>query len=84
MKRLSRIIVYVLVLLAVFLSIAPIIYLALTSFKEPELAFAIPPVWIFKPTLRNYQEVLSSTDFNKYFLNSVVTAVTTTFVALIF
>jgi multiple sugar transport system permease protein len=84
MKRLSRIIVYVLVLLAVFLSIAPIIYLALTSFKEPELAFAIPPVWIFKPTLKNYQEVLSSTDFNKYFLNSVVTAVTTTFVALIF
>ena len=46
-KRLSQIIIYALVLLMVFLSLAPIIYLALTSFKEPELTFAIPPVWIF-------------------------------------
>jgi multiple sugar transport system permease protein len=82
-KRLTQALVYVLVILAVVLSLAPILYLALTSFKEPELTFAIPPVWNFTPTLKNYEEVLSSTDFNKYFMNSVVTALTTTFIALI-
>ena len=81
-KRIGLMIVYALVFLAVFLSIAPILYLILTSFKEPELTFAIPPVWIFKPTLQNYREVLSSTDFGKYFFNSLFVALTTTFVAL--
>lgn len=83
MKRLTQIIIYALVILVTFLSIAPIIYLVLTSFKEPELTFAIPPVWNFTPTLKNYEEVFSSTDFNKYFMNSVVTALSTTAVALI-
>lgn len=83
LKRLSQITIYVLAALAVFLSIAPIVYLALTSFKEPELTFAIPPVWNFTPTSQNYQEVLSSTNFDKYFLNSVVTALSTTAIALV-
>jgi multiple sugar transport system permease protein len=82
-KRLNQALVYALVILAVFLSLAPLIYLALTSFKEPELAFAIPPVWKFTPTLINYEEVLFSTDFTKYFMNSVVTALSTTAIALI-
>lgn len=83
MRRLSKTIVYALVILAVLISIAPIIYLAVTSFKEPELAFAIPPVWNFTPTLKNYQQVLSSTNFDKYFMNSVITALTTTAIALV-
>ena len=70
-KRLNRILIYLLVLLAVFLSIAPIIYLLITSFKEPELTFAIPPVWNFTPTWLNYDVVLSSSNFGKYFLNSL-------------
>jgi len=82
-RRLTKLIIYLLVILAVLASIAPILYLAITSFKEPELAFAIPPVWNFKPTLQNYEEVLSSTDFNKYFLNSVITALSTTAIALV-
>jgi multiple sugar transport system permease protein len=81
-KRLSKMLVYALVILVILLSIAPIVYLALTSFKEPELTFAIPPVWNFTPTLQNYEEVLSSTNFNKYFMNSVITALSTTGIAL--
>jgi len=81
-KQISRIFVYVLVILAVLLSIAPIVYIIITSFKEPELTFAIPPVWNFTPTLKNYEEVLSSTDFGKYFMNSVVVALATTGIAL--
>ncbi len=82
LKHLSRILVYVLVILAVFLSIAPIVYIAITSFKEPELTFAIPPVWNFEPTLKNYEEVLSSTNFGKYFANSIFVALTSTGIAL--
>ena len=82
LKQLGWIFIYALALLAVLLSIAPIVYIVITSFKEPELTFAIPPVWNFTPTLKNYQEVLSSTDFSKYFMNSVVVALVTTGIAL--
>lgn len=78
----GRALVYLLVLLSVILSIAPIVYLVLTSFKEPELTFAIPPVWDFTPTGLNYDAVLSSTDFGRYFMNSVFVALTTTGIAL--
>jgi multiple sugar transport system permease protein len=83
MRRLSRALTYALVILVVILSIAPIIYLLITSFKEPELTFVIPPVWNFTPTWQNYEEVLSSTSFDRYFLNSIVVAVTTTAIALV-
>ncbi|MGZ9163723.1 MAG: carbohydrate ABC transporter permease [Anaerolineales bacterium] len=82
LKPISQVFVYILVTLAVLLSIAPIVYIVITSFKEPELTFAIPPVWNFTPTLKNYDEVLSSTDFGKYFMNSVVVALATTGIAL--
>ncbi len=82
LKNLSRFLVYILVILAVLLSIAPIVYIAITSFKEPELTFAIPPVWNFQPTLKNYEEVLSSTNFGKYFANSIFVALAATGIAL--
>jgi multiple sugar transport system permease protein len=83
MKKISLLVVYLLVILAVILSIAPILYLVITSFKEPELTFAIPPVWNFTPTLQNYDEVLSSTDFGRYFMNSIIVALTSTGIALL-
>ena len=82
-KRLNRILIYLLVLLAVFLSVAPIVYLLITSFKEPELTFAIPPVWNFTPTWLNYNVVLSSSNFGKYFINSLVIALSATGIALV-
>jgi multiple sugar transport system permease protein len=83
LKYLGQIFVYVLVILAVLLSIAPIVYIVVTSFKEPELTFAIPPVWNFQPTLKNYEEVLSSTNFGKYFANSIFVALVATAIALL-
>ena len=83
MKRISRILIYTMVIIIVILSVAPIVYLLITSFKEPELTFAIPPVWNFIPTTQNYNEILSSTDFEKYFMNSIVVALSTTAIALI-
>ena len=73
---------YLAVLIAVVLSIFPIFYLLITSFKPPDLTFAIPPVWIFKPTLQNYYDVFAGGTFAKYFLNSLVIALSTTAIAL--
>jgi multiple sugar transport system permease protein len=82
-KIFSWVIIYSLVVLAVFLSLAPIIYLFITSFKEPDLTFAIPPVWNFTPTVQNYREVLSTTNFSKYFMNSVSIALITVGIAML-
>jgi multiple sugar transport system permease protein len=82
-KVVGRVVVYALVLLAVFLSIAPIVYLFITSLKQPELTFSIPPVWIFEPTVRNYQEVLAGGEFVRYFNNSLTVALGTTSFALL-
>jgi multiple sugar transport system permease protein len=82
-KLVRQAVIYIAVIAAVILSIAPILYLLITSFKPPELTFALPPVWIFKPTLRNYSDVIVGGDFTRYFLNSLIVALSTTFIALI-
>lgn len=81
-KIFGQALIYLIILIAIILSIAPIVYLLITSFKPPELTFAIPPVWSFTPTLQNYAEVLTP-DFLSYLMNSVVVALSTTLVALI-
>lgn len=82
-KTLSRAAVYTFVILSVLLSFAPIFYLLITSFKEPKLTFSLPPVWIFKPTLQNYREVLAGGEFARYFVNSLVIALSATAIALL-
>jgi multiple sugar transport system permease protein len=82
-KILREVLIYSTVMVAVVLSIAPILYLLITSFKPPELTFAIPPVWNFTPTLKNYSDVITGGDFMKFFMNSLVVALLTTFIALV-
>lgn len=83
LKRTNRLLMYLAILLAVVFSIAPILYLFITSFKPPELTFAIPPVWVFTPTVQNYREVFAGGTFVKYFLNSLIVASATTLIALV-
>lgn len=82
-KQTKSFLLYLIAFMAVFISIAPILYLLITSFKPAELTFAIPPVWSFKPTLKNYTDVIGGGEFYKYFLNSLTVALATTFIALI-
>jgi multiple sugar transport system permease protein len=81
-KSFSNGLIYLAVAVAVVLSIFPIFFLLVTSFKPPELTYAIPPVWVFKPTLQNYQEVFAGGSFIKYFVNSLVIAASTTAAAI--
>lgn len=79
----NQVLIYTAVMIAVVLSLAPIVYLLLTSFKPPEMTFALPPVWIFTPTLQNYADVFVGGEFTRYFVNSLLIAVSTTLIALV-
>jgi multiple sugar transport system permease protein len=60
--RLIRSIVKFLVVIFILIFfLGPIVYLILTSLKEPNIAFTIPPKWIFKPNLINYKSVFGFT-----------------------
>lgn len=79
----KKVILYLLTIFVSLISIGPIVFLLITSFKEPELTSAIPPVWRFIPTLQNYREVLTLTDFRKYFFNSLLVGLTATSLAVV-
>jgi multiple sugar transport system permease protein len=75
--------VYLALTLAVILSLGPILYLFITSFKPAELTFSVPPVWNFTPTLQNYRDVFAGGTFTRYFFNSFFVATTSTLIALV-
>lgn len=57
---------------ALFLS--PIIYVVLTSLKEPVDAFSIPPKWLSIPTLKYHKYIWTEEPFFRYLINSLVIA----------
>lgn len=69
----------------------PLYWVLVSSLKLPVDVFALPPTWIFTPTLVNYEEVLGivssaqvgSGSFLIYFLNSFIVSGGSTLVALI-
>lgn len=71
----------------------PVLWIILTAFKTRTDALAIPPKWLFEPTLQNFQNVFfresiaggaaQETDFLLYFFNSIFIAGTSVLLALI-
>lgn len=56
----------------------PVVWVYLTSFKTRADAFALPPKWLFTPTLDNYRQVLQGMALGDYFTNSLIVGVSTT------
>ena len=52
----------------------PVAWMLLTALKLPVDAMAFPPAWIFRPTLHNFQKVLSNPQVLGYLMNSIVVA----------
>ncbi|MEM3385486.1 MAG: carbohydrate ABC transporter permease [Nitrososphaeria archaeon] len=73
-------------LLFIILSVSffPIFWMILTSLKPEVLAFSIPPVIVFTPTISNYISLFNPywmtirVDFTKYLINSVIVAISST------
>lgn len=61
----------------------PIFWMVLTSFKTEGQAISMPPQFFFTPTLENYVEIQSRTNYSKFALNSVITAFGGTALALL-
>src|SRR5207244_1602520 len=63
---------FFLTLFAIFFLLPPV-YMLITSLKtSAEISAATNPWWVYKPTLGNYFELLSSWQFLTYFRNSAV------------
>src|SRR6478736_4541656 len=62
--------------------LSPILWMALSSFKDPLEVTAYPPVLFFSPTLENYKELFATTDFLHNTWNSFVVAGASTLLGL--
>jgi multiple sugar transport system permease protein len=66
---------FFLTLFAMFFLLPPV-YMLITSLKtSAEISAATNPWWVYNPTLGNYIELLSSSQFLTYFRNSAVVSV---------
>lgn len=73
---------YIPIVVVTFLFAAPFLWMLMTTFKTRVDTFAIPPKFIFQPTLANYQAVLGS-DFMLSLRNSVIVAVVSTVFSIV-
>ena len=71
------------VLLMLFWALGPVAWMLLTSLKPDTLVSAIPPAWVFVPTLANYAALLGSADFQRYLANTLIVATATSVLASI-
>ena len=71
-----------LVLLALAGALAPVYWLLTISLKTEVDQFAMPPKWIFSPTLEHYQALLTTRSMGQALWNSIIAAVGSTALAL--
>ncbi len=62
-----------------FLTVAPFLWMVLTSFKDLQEIFAYPPTWWPERfTTENYTDAFSAAPFGRFYLNSLFVAVVVT------
>ncbi len=75
---LSSAIRFTLVIVATAVCLFPVYEMVTTSLKLEVDAFTVPPKWLFIPTFENYVAVLEKAGFFRYFVNSLIVAVSST------
>ncbi len=83
-KKITSSLLTLLTILLVLGSITPLLWLISTSLKNKLEAFAIPPKMLFTPTFENYVSVFQTGGFLPSYLNSLIIAVLTTALTLVF
>lgn len=78
----KRLLFYVALIVLMAAVLFPLYWVIATSFKTTRDAFAIPPVWLFEPTLDNYRKVLANRTFLNAFANSFVTSIASSLIAV--
>ncbi|MCQ4207581.1 carbohydrate ABC transporter permease [Streptomyces longispororuber] len=83
--RARRTLVYVLLSVGLVVTVAPFLWMALSSFKTQRELGASPPVWVpTEWTLDNFRELLDRMDVGQAFFNSLLVAVFVTVCNLLF
>jgi multiple sugar transport system permease protein len=68
----------VLIAVAMLWSLFPLYWMYSTAFKPEALDRQVPPVFVFQPTLENFDRMLRGTPFLQYLQNTVIVASVTT------
>jgi multiple sugar transport system permease protein len=85
-KRRAKWHIQAVLIIAVIVTLLPIIWVLLTSFKPNTLITESKPLWVFKPTLEHYKSLLTQRgdfDFPKFITNSFIITIATTVFAII-
>lgn len=83
-NKISRVVLYLVLIVLTFLFIFPVIWIIGSSFKDAGELFAWPPTLFGKnPTLGNYVTAFSQGNFSIYFFNTVFTSVVATVLTII-
>ena len=82
LPRLSSVAIFLVLASYLSLVLFPIYWIIVSSFKIPVDTLAVPPVWVFTPTLDAYLNVFAVNNYLRFFLNSAIVAVGTVAIAL--
>jgi len=74
--------IYGLIGLLVGIFVFPYFWLLCTAFKTRKDMFAVPPHWIFNPTLTHFYEAFFRKGFTLYFWNSLISATVSTLIVV--
>jgi ABC-type maltose transport system permease subunit len=69
---------------ATLVFIAPILWMIVTAFKTGTQAFLPNPVFLFKPTLNNFSDVLTGSGFELAVVNGLQVSVISSLLAIVF
>jgi multiple sugar transport system permease protein len=81
-KAWVTILVHVLLVIWLIYSIMPFVWTLATSFKQVVDAFAVPPKFIFEPTLDAYELLWGRERFPEYLINSAIVAFSTVAISI--
>jgi len=83
-QRLNRVALHLLLLAGSVVMLTPFVWMVSTSLKEPGDVFLYPPQWIPQPVVwENYVETVTVMPFGRFYLNSIIQAVSVTVLQLL-
>lgn len=84
-RFLKNIIIYIILVFGAIIAIIPFLYMLSTSLKDQIFVFEIPPRLIPKdPVIQNYVVAWNAGGFKQYFFNSLIVAISTVVLTLLF
>ena len=82
--KLRRGFLHLVLMLVGLIMLLPFLWMLSTSLKNPKEIFTYPPTWIpSEIRWENYLDALTVVPFGRYYVNSIVVALSVTFIVLI-